>query len=63
VDNVKQDETNGDGMTKTHWEFTRKVPNYVTINLKMTMTMMVMVMIMMMIICDNVVTTLMEDDF
>jgi hypothetical protein len=56
---MKQDEINGDGMTNTQWEFAHKVPNYVTINLKMTM-MMIMMMIM---ICDNVVTTLMEDDF
>jgi hypothetical protein len=52
VDNVKQAETNGDGMIKTQSEFTRKVPNYLTINL-----------MMMMMICDNVVTAVMEDDF
>ena len=34
------------------WEFTRKVRNYLTINL-----------MMMMMICDNVVTAVMEDDF
>jgi len=46
VDNMKQDETNGDGMTKTQREFTSKVPNYVTINFMMMMMMMMMLMMM-----------------
>jgi hypothetical protein len=53
VDKVKQDESNDDGMTNAQCEFTREVPNCVTINLTMTMMM----------IYDKLVTALTEDDF
>jgi hypothetical protein len=59
MDKVKQDETNGDGMTNTQCEFTRRVPNCVTIYLTMAMTMTMT----MMMICDTLVTALTEDDF